>query len=300
MGSSKQKNPKRGRDPPSKEISSTPNKKEKNHTSKGKPKKSLPHVPSKDKNPNPKRIKIDTQTPSLKITTKDSTFTENKVEPEARLDGACFRTINKKLYTCTGKEAYEYFQDDPTLFDLYYAGYQEKMLQWPEKPVDIMIKWVKGNSPALVVADFGCGDAHLAKSVKNKVFSFDLVSKDPSVIECDMSSAPLISSSIDVAVFSLSLMGTDFPGYLREAERVLKPSGWLLIAEVKSRFDPSSGGTDPDRFLKAVCELGFISISKDFSNKKFVLFFFQKKEKKSSVQKEIEWPQLKPCLFKRR
>lgn len=31
------------------------------------------------------------------------------------------------------------------------------------------------------------GDARLAKSVKNKVFSLDLVSNDPSVIACDMS-----------------------------------------------------------------------------------------------------------------
>lgn len=31
------------------------------------------------------------------------------------------------------------------------------------------------------------GDARLAKNVKNKVFSFDLVSADPSVIVCDMS-----------------------------------------------------------------------------------------------------------------
>lgn len=31
------------------------------------------------------------------------------------------------------------------------------------------------------------GDACLAKNIKNKVFSFDLVSNDPSVIACDMS-----------------------------------------------------------------------------------------------------------------
>lgn len=31
------------------------------------------------------------------------------------------------------------------------------------------------------------GDAKIAKSVKNKVFSFDLVSKNPSVVACDMS-----------------------------------------------------------------------------------------------------------------
>jgi hypothetical protein len=31
------------------------------------------------------------------------------------------------------------------------------------------------------------GDARFAKNVKNKVFSFDLVANDPSVIACDMS-----------------------------------------------------------------------------------------------------------------
>lgn len=34
---------------------------------------------------------------------------------------------------------------------------------------------------------------------------------------------PLGSSSVDVAVFCLSLMGTNFPSYLNEAHRILKP-----------------------------------------------------------------------------
>ncbi|XP_042501281.1 ribosomal RNA-processing protein 8-like [Macadamia integrifolia] len=104
---------------------------------------------------------------------------------------------------------------------------------------------------------------------------------------------------MDVAVFCLSLMGTNFPNYLQEAQRVLKPCGWLLIAEVKSRLDPNTGGADPNSFSKAICELGFKLISKDFSNKMFVLFFFKKKEKPCR-EKEIEWPELKPCLYKRR
>lgn len=44
--------------------------------------------------------------------------------------------------------------------------------------------------------------------------------------------------------------------------QLLKCSGWLLIAEVKSRFDPNTGGADPDKFVKAICELGFTSTSK--------------------------------------
>ncbi|KAL9273910.1 Ribosomal RNA-processing protein 8-like protein [Drosera capensis] len=172
------------------------------------------------------------------------------------------------------------------------------MSHWPELPVNIIIRWLKDHSPSLVVADFGCGDARVAKSVKNKVFSIDLVSNEPSVIACDMANTPLESSSVDVAVFCLSLMGINFPSYLQEAHRVLKPSGWLLIAEVKSRFDPNTGGADPNRFSKAICQLGFDSVSQDFSNKMFILLYFKKKV--NSSQEEIKWPELKPCLYKRR
>ncbi|PPD86402.1 hypothetical protein GOBAR_DD16663 [Gossypium barbadense] len=250
-----------------------------------------------------------------------------------------------------GKEALDYFKEDPELFDMtaynsaamtssrifalnsfvmlvlgqivrtdvlksdieaafwtytfcslsqYHAGYQEQMSHWPELPVNIIIKWLKERSSSLIVADFGCGDARLAKNVKNKVFSIDLVSNDPSVISCDMSKTPLRPSSVDVAVFCLSLMGTNYASYLKEACRVLKPSGWLLIAEVKSRFDPNNGGADPNMFSKAVCEMGFTSALKDFSNKMFVLLYFKKKENKSSNGREIEWPELKPCIYKRR
>ncbi|KAI3683715.1 hypothetical protein L1987_84228 [Smallanthus sonchifolius] len=74
-------------------------------------------------------------------------------------------------------------------------------------------------------------------------------------------------------------MGTNFPSFLQEAHRVLKPSCWLLIAEVKSRFNPNNGGADPDRFSQAVCDLGFTSVSKA----------------KNNSSKEIKWPELKPC-----
>lgn len=38
----------------------------------------------------------------------------------------------------------------------------------------------------LVVADFGCGDCKIARSVKNKVHSFDLASTCDLVTVCDM------------------------------------------------------------------------------------------------------------------
>ncbi|KAK4346259.1 hypothetical protein RND71_032598 [Anisodus tanguticus] len=234
---------------------------------------------------------------SASKTKKASSFLDKM---KARLSGGHFRMLNEKLYTCSGEDALNYFKENPELFNVYHAGYQEQMLHWPEQPVNIITKWLKDRSPSLIVADFGCGDARLARSVKNKVWSLDLVANDPSVIACDMSNTPLESSSVDVAVFCLSLMGTDYPSFLQEARRVLKPRGWLLIAEVKSRLDPTTGGADTNKFLKAICDLGFTIESKDFSNKMFVLFYLKKKEKQNSVDKELNWPELKPCIYKRR
>ncbi len=79
----------------------------------------------------------------------------------------------------------------------------------------------------------------------HQVHSFDFVALNDRVTECDMakyvnfppppkkkienklhfnffSSTPLDDSSVDIAVFCLSLMGTNLRDYLREANRVLK------------------------------------------------------------------------------
>lgn len=86
------------------------------------------------------------------------------------------------------------------------------------------------------VADFGCGEARLATAVPQKtVYSFDLVALNDRVTACDMAHTNLPSASVDVAVFCLSLMGTNYPDFLKEARRVLTDKGHLLIAEVLTR-----------------------------------------------------------------
>lgn len=32
------------------------------------------------------------------------------------------------------------------------------MSHWPEQPINIITKWLMDHSPALIVADFGCGE----------------------------------------------------------------------------------------------------------------------------------------------
>lgn len=62
-----------------------------------------------------------------------------------------------------------------------------------------------------------------------KVFSFDLVSPNPLVTACDMAHVPLKDGSVHLAIFCLSLMGTNLADFLREAHRVLVTGGLIKV-----------------------------------------------------------------------
>lgn len=79
-----------------------------------------------------------------------------------------------------------------------------------------------------LVADFGCGEARLAETITQKCYSFDLVAANHRVIACNMAQTPLSPESVNVAVFCLSLMGTNLKDFLLEANRVLK-IGYVAI-----------------------------------------------------------------------
>lgn len=76
--------------------------------------------------------------------------------------------------------------------------------------------------PHYIVADFGCGEARLSTEVQQKCYNFDLVAANDTVIAGNMANTPLSSESVNVAVFCLSLMGTNLQDFLLEANRVLK------------------------------------------------------------------------------
>ncbi len=104
-----------------------------------------------------------------------------------------------------------------------------------------------------MIGDFGCGEAKLATALADRhtVHSFDYVAANEDVIACDMAHVPMEDESLDVAVFSLSLMGANFTDYLREAWRLLKLDGHLHIYEATSRF------TDRNAFVDGLKEMGF-------------------------------------------
>ena len=81
-----------------------------------------------------------------------------------------------------------------------------------------MTRWCKQHS-GYVIGDFGCGEAKIAEQVgdRHTVHSFDHVAISDDVVACDMAHVPLEDETLDVAIFSLSLMGSNITDYLREA-----------------------------------------------------------------------------------
>lgn len=279
---------------------------------------------------------------------------------KARLSGSRFRLLNEELYTTTSSTAFERFSAHPELYDEYHDGFRSQVEHWPVNPVDVIVGRLKkdadifdetksnsSNNKKIVVADFGCGDADLAKQLLQvriplksgkrqkggggsgsttsstwcpfHVHSFDLVSRSDLVTACDMSNVPLQKGTVDVAVFCLSLMGTNLADFVREAHRVLKSNGRLKIAEVKSRFSSSSSGSnsknnnkksrndstsrnsgrqdEEKEFVRVLKQLGFECTRTDRSNKMFVVFELRKNGK--APDQNVEYT-AKPCIYKRR
>ncbi|KAF2243139.1 hypothetical protein BU26DRAFT_524092 [Trematosphaeria pertusa] len=97
------------------------------------------------------------------------------------------------------------------------------------------------------IADLGCGTASLAyrlrthfKPLNLNFHSFDLSKPSgPSaslVTVADISALPLPDSTVDVAIFCLALMGTNWLDFIDEAYRILRWKGELWVSEIKSRF----------------------------------------------------------------
>ncbi|KAG2230544.1 hypothetical protein INT48_009884 [Thamnidium elegans] len=259
--------------------------------------------PVEKKQPSKEVVVAPAQKPVQKpIVDDDEGLTPLQRKMKEKLSGARFRWLNEQLYTTPGKHSYELFQEKPELFDQYHEGFRHQVESWPVNPVDVIIDQLKTLPKGTVIADLGCGDAMIAQTLtKQTVLSFDLIAKNELVTACDITKLPLEANTVDVAVFSLSLMGTNYLDFLKEAHRVLKVGGELKIAEVVSRF------SDLDSFITLLEGIGFDFMDKEDDNKMFVIKTQKRSLKKGAgfnnsklkLQKKAQ-QLLKPCLYKKR
>ncbi|XP_022232913.2 ribosomal RNA-processing protein 8 [Drosophila obscura] len=215
----------------------------------------------------------------------------NKLQTE--LLGGRFRYINEQLYTMNSHKAEAMFRSDSSAFDAYHAGYRQQVEKWPANPLNRIIKTVKRLPKTTIIGDFGCGDGKLAQSLPNKVYSMDLVASRGDIIACNITDTPLEPQCLDVAVYCLSLMGTNLNDFFLEANRVLKLHGNVYIAEIQSRFE------DARAFVRSVSACGFDLVKKDVAVNYFYFFHFKKMR---HVDKAVKLKpfSLKPCLYRKR
>ena len=163
-----------------------------------------------------------------------------------------FSTMNARWNTSRSETLAARLASDPEEWAHYHTLYRKARESWAVVPFEEVAAWAQRREP-LVIGDFGCGEALLATRLAGRhvVHSFDHVAIRDEVIAGDMAHTPLEDESLDVAVFSLSLMGANFTDYLREAWRALALDGVLHVWEATSRF------SDLEGFVAGLRRLGF-------------------------------------------
>ncbi|KAK3352329.1 methyltransferase-domain-containing protein [Lasiosphaeria hispida] len=216
------------------------------------------------------------QTPAAPPPSAVTKLTPLQASMREKLISARFRHLNETLYTRPSAEAFELFDESPEMFSEYHEGFRRQVDVWPENPVEGYIRELEARAKVrhmpkgvrhdfsnpiasahllplprsireggiCTVADLGCGDGALSarlqpslKRLRLDVRSFDLqTGGNPLITRADIARLPLPDCSVDVAIFCLALMGTNWVDFVEEAYRVLRWKGELWIAEIKSRF----------------------------------------------------------------
>ncbi len=173
-------------------------------------------------------------------------------------------TMNSRFNTAYSKTTHERFKENPEEWYLYHTLYREARKTWAEVPFEKIAKSLK-KRPDWMIGDFGCGEAKLAEILPNKVYSFDHIAINEKVTACDMLNVPLDDLELDVAVFSLSLMGLNYSDYLKEAYRTLKFGGLLKIAEPISRWVEKR-----NELIANITKAGFVLVGEVIESNQFL------------------------------
>ena len=185
-------------------------------------------------------------------------------------------SIHQKANTSTSFHMNEYFTSNPNKWKEYHKIREENKKNWVEDPLDVIAEKLNKNTNQ-IIADLGCGMNQLKDKVKgfSKWYSFDHYSEDDTVIKADISNLKeyLCDNTIDSAVFCMSLWGTNYMDYIKEAYRYMKIGGIMYIVEPKDKVNQAE-------LIGGATQFGFEIISIDIErNGKTYLEFKKKKVK---------------------
>ena len=190
----------------------------------------------------------------------------NDVEQRQQRIQSELSEFNRRGKTTNSRTMHKEFSDNPESWFRYHALRGERIETWDEIPYEYIGTKIRNKNH--VVVDFGCGENKFRHCIpNNKIYAFDHVAIDETVTACDIRETNLSDESIDVAVFSLALWGTNYKEYITEAYRVLNYGGVIHIAEPAKNYDTIESEQE---LINLITEAGFKVVGGIEKRSKFI------------------------------
>lgn len=175
------------------------------------------------------------------------------------------------------------YGNDKNKFNEYHKHRQESIKSWVENPINYVADIINNRNEESYhyIIDMGCGLNQLKDLIINgdkRVVGVDFYSDDKNVIQSDMCDLNkyVPNKSKDICVFCLSLWGTNYEDYIKEANRIMKHGGILIIVEPYSKFGENKHYNTIDDFSAKIEKYGFEVLGRNTIRNNFVYFKFHK------------------------
>jgi hypothetical protein len=155
-----------------------------------------------------------------------------------------YQELTKKMSIQKSENTNKMFKDKPELWEQYheardfsFQGYEQD-----EIPVNKIISYLETKkNHRLKILDLGCGrnliKEHFKDNKKFTITGYDHISYNGSKISDISNLEDEEEDTIDVCVYSQSLMGSNWKEYLDEGKIVLRYNGEMIISESSERYD---------------------------------------------------------------
>ena len=176
------------------------------------------------------------------------------------------------------------FIDNPEAFQEYHRVREISKANWVEDPVDYLATFINEHYSNKKIADLGCGTNKLSTLMKNgntvKGFDHQQVEGHDEVIVADIAdlSGVVGDREMDIAVFCLSLWGQDYQDYFKEAHRILKNNGRVIVVEPNDDFGEGKRYGDETEFINTVERYGFYRMGSVVKRNNFTYLRFIKED----------------------
>ena len=181
--------------------------------------------------------------------------------------------LHQKYKTMTSTNLRSHFERDLEAWHHYHKLVEanEETFHHHDIPRNrIIAELDKKRKTSKKVIDMGCGLGQLAEALsesKLDIYSYDHVSAKEHVVHCDISNLPHEDESVNVAVLSLAMWGSNCENYVKEAHRVLEEDGILYMVEPTKRWSEGDKQDDAARLRRLLEETGFRITEADIGGK---------------------------------